>query len=179
MQCGPSTTAQLCLQRQHTGNDPQLHAEQSSLSSFTATKIKYQKGVSWCVTGGFLSPAHFNYYLADFPTPPPNIRLIKYAEDITIYKSGKELADLINGLNIYMSQVLNYMEKKSDSVYGRNDSNTFHARYSRAPITSTSEVCRPSTAARKDAKSVRSDARHTYHFLTTLQPYRSKSAGTQ
>ena len=59
--------------------------------------------------GGVLSPALFNYYLADFPTPPPNINLIKYADDITIYTSGTVVTDLINGLNIYLSQVLNYI----------------------------------------------------------------------
>ena len=41
------------------------------------------------IQGGVLSPALFNYYLADFPTPPPNIKLIKYADDITIYTSGQ------------------------------------------------------------------------------------------
>ena len=63
------------------------------------------------VQGGVLSPAIFNYYLADFPTPPPNIKLIKYADDITIYTSDPVVADLINGLNIYLSQVLNYIKK--------------------------------------------------------------------
>ena len=56
-----------------------------------------------------LSSALFNYYLADFPTPPASIRLIKYADDITIYTSRPVMADLINGLNIYLSQVLNYI----------------------------------------------------------------------
>ena len=50
--------------------------------------------------------------LANFPTPPPNIRLIKYADDITIYTSGPVVDDQINGLNIYQSQVLNYIKKK-------------------------------------------------------------------
>ena len=49
------------------------------------------------VPGGVLSPALFNYYLADFTTPPPNI---KNADDITIY----------------LSQVLNYINKKKLSV---------------------------------------------------------------
>ena len=40
---------------------------------------------------------------------PPNIKLIKYADDITIYTSGPVVADLINGLNIYLSQVFNYI----------------------------------------------------------------------
>ena len=61
---------------------------------------------------GVLSPALFNYYLADFPTPPPNIILIKYADDITIYTSGPVVADLVNILNINLSQVLNYTNNK-------------------------------------------------------------------
>ena len=65
---------------------------------------------------GALSPALFNYYLADFPTLPPNIMLIKYADDITIYTSGPVEADLINGLNIYLSQVLNYIINKKLTV---------------------------------------------------------------
>ena len=68
------------------------------------------------VQGGFLSPALFNYFLANFPTPPPNIKLIKYADDITIYTSGLVVADLINGLNIYLSQVLQYIKKKTVST---------------------------------------------------------------
>ena len=68
------------------------------------------------VQGGVLTPALFNYYLADFPTPPPSIKLIKYADDITIYTSGPVVADLINGLNIYLSQVLNYINNKQLTV---------------------------------------------------------------
>ena len=70
-------------------------------------------------------------------------------------------------------------KKKTDSVNDQIYSNTFHARYSRAPLTSTSEVGQPSTIALKEAKSVRSDARHLSQFHTTLQQYCSKSAATQ
>ena len=66
--------------------------------------------------GGVLSPALFNYYLADFATQPPNIKLIKFADDITIYTSGPLVADVINGLNIYLSQVLNYINNKKLTV---------------------------------------------------------------
>ena len=68
------------------------------------------------VQGGVLSPALFNYYQADFPTPPPNIKLIKYADDITIYISGPVVADIINGLNIYLLQVLNCINYKKLTV---------------------------------------------------------------
>ena len=77
---------------------------------------KGRKVKTWVVQGWVLSPALFNYYLADFPTPPPNIKLIKYADDITIYTSGPVVADLINGLNIYLSQVLNYINNKKLTV---------------------------------------------------------------
>ena len=146
---------------------------------FWQKECKSRKVKTGVVQGGVLSPALFNYYLLDFPTPPPNIRLIKYADDITIYTSGPVVADLINGLNIYLSQVLNYINNKKLSVNDQIYSNTFHARYSPAPHTSTSEVGRPSTTARKEAKSVKSDARHPSHFHTTLQQYCSNSAATQ
>ena len=68
------------------------------------------------VEQGVLSPALFYYYQADFPTPPPNIKLIKYADDITIYTSGPVVADLINGLNICLSQLPNYMNNKKLTV---------------------------------------------------------------
>ena len=61
-------------------------------------------------------PALFKYYRADFPTPNPNIKMIKYADDITIYTSRPVVADLINGLNIYLSQVLNYINNKKLTV---------------------------------------------------------------
>ena len=90
----------------------QLCAEQTSQISFFAKKPKSRKVKTGVVQGGVLSPALFNYYLADFPTPPANIKLIKYADDITICTSGPVVAGLINGLNIYLSQVLNYINNK-------------------------------------------------------------------
>ena len=62
--------------------------------------------------GGVQTPALFNYYLADFPKPPPNIKLIKYADGITTNTSGPVVDDVINGLNIYLSQVINYINNK-------------------------------------------------------------------
>ena len=68
------------------------------------------------VQGGVLPPALFSYYLVDFPTTPPSIKLNKYADDLTIYTPGPMVADIINGLNIYQSQVLNYINNKKQTV---------------------------------------------------------------
>ena len=83
---------------------------------FQQKESKSRKVKTGVVQGGVLSPALFNYYLADFPTPPPNTKLIKYADDITIYISGPVVADIINGLNIYLSQVLNNINNKTLTV---------------------------------------------------------------
>ena len=74
--------------------------------------------------GGVLSPALFNYYQADFPTPPPNIKLIKFTDDISIYTSGTVVADLINGLNIYLTQIFNYINNKKLTLSSANSTVT-------------------------------------------------------
>ena len=83
---------------------------------FRQKESKSRKVKTGVVQGGVLSPALFNYYLADFQTPPPNIKLIKYADDIAIFTSGPVVADVINGLNIYLSQVLNYINNEKLTV---------------------------------------------------------------
>ena len=82
----------------------------------TPTYRQQCRKVKTGVVQGVLSPALFNYYLAVSQTPPPNIKLIKYADNINIYTSGRVVADLINGLNIYLSQVLNYINNNKLKV---------------------------------------------------------------
>ena len=83
---------------------------------FWQKESKCRKVKTGVVHGGVVSPAIFNYYLVYFPTPPLNIKLIKYADDITIYTSGPVVADLINDLNMYMSKVLNYINNNKLTV---------------------------------------------------------------
>ena len=45
-----------------------------------------------------------------------------------------------------------HQQQNSDSFNGLIYSKTFHARYSRAPITSIGEVCRPCATTRNEAK---------------------------
>ena len=83
------------------------------LRQLESKRKKVNTGV---IQGGVLSPALLNYYLTDFPTLPPSIQLIKYADDIAVYLSGPVVADIINGLNIYLSQVPNYINNKKLTV---------------------------------------------------------------
>ena len=84
--------------------------------NFRQKESKSRKVKIGVVQGGVLSPALFDYYLADFLTTPPNITLIKYADEITIYTSVPVMAGLTKGLNIYLSQVLNYINNKKPAM---------------------------------------------------------------
>ena len=182
-QCEPSTSARLCLQHQHTGNNPslslQLYAEQTSQCSFWQEESKCRKVKTGVVQGGVLSPALFNYYLADFPTPPPNIKLIKYADDITIYTSGPVVADLINGLNIYMSQVLNYINNKKLTVLTAKYAVTLftpntHKHHLHPQVKLADQVL-----PLEKKSNVLAVTLETLLTFTQLQQYHSKSAKTQ
>ena len=83
---------------------------------FRQQDSKSRKMKTGVVQGGVLSPALFSYYQADLPTPPPNIKLTKYADGIIIYTSGPVVSDLINGLNIYLLHVLNYINNNKLTV---------------------------------------------------------------
>ena len=67
-----------------------------------------------------------------------------------------------------------HQQQNTDCFKGQFYSNIFQARYSRASHTSSSEAGRPSTTAPKEAKMVRSDARHSSPFYTTQRQYCSK-----
>ena len=119
-QCGPSTLLHCVVNTNIVSTiRPWLYnymQNRRAKINFCQIESKSRRVKTGVVQGGVMSPALFNYYLADFPTPPLNIKLIKYADDITIYTSGLVVADLINGLNIYLSQVLNYIIKKKLTV---------------------------------------------------------------
>ena len=95
---------------------PKLYAEQMSQISFLGKESRSRKVKTGVVQERVQAPALCNYYLAEFPTLPLNTKLNKYADDITIYTSGPFVADLINGLNIYQSHVLNYIDIKKLTV---------------------------------------------------------------
>jgi retron-type reverse transcriptase len=42
--------------------------------------------------GGVISPQLFTFYIANMPTPPNNIQIITYADDITIISSDTNIA---------------------------------------------------------------------------------------
>ena len=81
---------------------------------FRRKESKSRKVKTGVVQGGVLS------LFGRLSTPSANVKLIKYADDITIYTSGSVVADIINGLNIFLSQVLNDISNKKLTVSTEN-----------------------------------------------------------
>ena len=55
--------------------------------------------------GGVLSPTLFNIYMSDIPTPPHNIDLETYADDITTESSHTNIEIAQNNLQPYLQNI--------------------------------------------------------------------------
>ena len=66
--------------------------------------------------GAVTSPICFNYYLTNLPTPPEGIRVVQYADDISIYISGTDIDDMTSKINSYIDKVLDFLEERELQV---------------------------------------------------------------
>ena len=62
--------------------------------------------------GAVTSPVLFNFYLSKLPTPPEGIFIVQYADDISIYASGTNIAKLTEQINTYAAEVLDYLKER-------------------------------------------------------------------
>jgi hypothetical protein len=62
--------------------------------------------------GAVTSPLLFSFYLSKIPKPPANISIIQYADDISIYTSGRNIQGMTDIINRYLETVLEYLEER-------------------------------------------------------------------
>ena len=62
--------------------------------------------------GAVTSPILFNFYLTLLPRPPTGIYVIQYADDISIYTSGKDLEAMTNKINDYIKSVTDFLDER-------------------------------------------------------------------
>ena len=63
--------------------------------------------------GSKLSPSLLNYYIADMPTPTPQVKRVYYADDITVCASGPKIPELESMINSYLRDVGIYLKENS------------------------------------------------------------------
>jgi ribonuclease HI len=78
------------------------------LGSYTSQSREIKNGVP---QGAVLSPLLFNLMLIDFPTPPPPIQLLLYADDVNIYTRVKQPIDAETVLQPYIDKVAKWGRK--------------------------------------------------------------------
>ena len=75
----------------------------------TSTSRNVRTGVP---QGAVSSPLLFSFYLSKIPRPPNNIHIIQYADDISIYTSGRNIEEMTDIINRYLDTVVEYLEER-------------------------------------------------------------------
>ena len=82
-------------------------------TSFRGTKSSTRIVRTSVPQGSKLSPALFNYYIADMPRPNPPVKRVCYADDITVWASGPKIPLLHSMINSYLREVGIYLRENS------------------------------------------------------------------
>jgi len=61
--------------------------------------------------GGVLSPVLFNIYTSDIPTPPTQVQIESYADDITTLTSHSKIKEAENRLQPYLNDIYNWTQE--------------------------------------------------------------------
>ena len=77
---------------------------------------KHKNNRSGVPQGAVTSPILFNFYLRHLPKPPKNIQIVQYADDISIYATGKPIAGLADAISQYIPEVLAFLEERELQV---------------------------------------------------------------
>ncbi len=70
---------------------------------FRGSKSKYRQMNQGVPQGGVLSPVLFNLYMSKMPLPPPNLKLVSYADDSNILGSGTKIDPICGEINVYLN----------------------------------------------------------------------------
>ena len=74
--------------------------------------------------GSKLSPALFNFYIADMPIPTDPVKLVCYADDLTVWDSGVNIPDLEVSINNYLGEIAAYLKDNALLISAQKSSIT-------------------------------------------------------
>lgn len=84
------------------------------------TKSRYRKMKQVVPQSGVLSPILFNLYMSHMPLTPPDISLISYADDCTVFASIPCMDTLCTKLNDYLVTLNDWLKVEASSYLLRN-----------------------------------------------------------
>ena len=93
-----------------------LHGRQSTVKfrNCTSKTRNVRFGVP---QGAVSSPILFNFYLAKLPNPPRGIKVIQYADDISIYSTSKQsITEVSEEISRYIDTVVQFLEERNLQV---------------------------------------------------------------
>ena len=80
---------------------------------FNGSKSRFRKIKQGVPQGGVLSPTLFNLYMSKMPQPPNDIKLVSYADDSNILKSGIKIKPICEELNAYLDVLNNWFKTRN------------------------------------------------------------------
>ena len=83
---------------------------------FRGVRSKCRKMRQGVPQGGVLSPLLFNLYMSKMPPPPPEIKLVSYADDTSILMSGPTTEPLCKKLNAYLDILHNFFASRNLAI---------------------------------------------------------------
>ena len=89
-----------------------LHGRQSRVNfrNKTSNARNVKTGVP---QGAVTSPILFNFYLFNLPTPPEGVKLVQYADDISVYASGTSINSLCQSITDYTTKLIDFLAERN------------------------------------------------------------------
>ena len=88
-----------------------LHGRQSKV--LFRNKLSTSRNVRAGVPqGAVTSPILFNFYLAKLPTPPAGVKIIQYADDMSLIYTAVNIQEAVDAINSYVPTLLDFLRER-------------------------------------------------------------------
>jgi hypothetical protein len=81
--------------------------------------------------GAPISPLLFNYFLADCPMPTDDVRVVSYADDLSIFCTGPNIVELERKINNYLETLATFLDENLLTISAAKSSSTLFTNYNK------------------------------------------------
>ena len=150
-----------------------IHGRQSKVNfrNQTSSFRNIRRGVP---QGAVISPILFNFYLTNLPRPPEGIKIIQYADDISIYSTGPSIDNLAKKINVYVNKLVEYLEERELLISEEKSTVTLFTPSTHEANVTPNVLIKGKKIALEKTPRVRGvilDTMHTFSILTPRQKH--------